>query len=267
MTDTTPNNKAALYRKIATISGAVEGAAKDGRNKDQGYTYITPASVMSAIKPHMAAQHLAIVPHLVGFETIETGVTSRSGSAYTINRVSMHYHLLDGDTGEEMVVPWQAQAGTYGDDKGLAKAQTIALRTFLIQLFQIPAEDPETDPDHRDAQPPQNEGRKPPRNTPTKPQASMPVLATQAQRDELRKLTSVLGYGKQQVTEIFAQFDVDPKALTQEGAAKVIQAMTQWAEEDARAASTPPAQAPLSDEYDDIDPPAAKNGAVAGVTK
>lgn len=140
-------NKASLYQKLATVAGQIETVEKDGRNKDQGYRYATPAGVFLAIKPHLAAVGLAIVPHLVGFETIDTGQTSRSGSPYILNRVSMHYHVLDGDSGEEMVVPWQAQAGTYGDDKGLAKAQTIALRTFLIQLFQIPAEDPETDPD------------------------------------------------------------------------------------------------------------------------
>lgn len=146
-------NKASLYQKLATVAGQIETVEKDGRNKDQGYRYATPAGVFLAIKPHLAAVGLAIVPHLVGFEAIDTGQTSRSGSPYILNRVSMHYHVLDGDSGEEMVVPWQAQAGTYGDDKGLAKAQTIALRTFLIQLFQIPAEDPETDPDAAGANP------------------------------------------------------------------------------------------------------------------
>jgi len=151
MTDAT--NRAILYRKIAAVSGAVGSAAKDGRNKDQNYTYATPASVINAVKPHMAEQGLAIVPHLVEFAEIDTGTRSGGGKPYIINRVSMHYHILDGETGEEMIVPWQAQAGTYGDDKGLAKAQTIALRTFLLQLFQVPAEDPEIDPDARDARP------------------------------------------------------------------------------------------------------------------
>lgn len=140
-------NKATIYRKIAAVAGAIEPVEKDGRNKDQGYRYPTPASVMQAVKPLMAAQGLALVPHLLECFTIDTGTTSRSGTPYTICRVSMHYHILDGETGESIVVPWQAQAGTYGDDKGLAKAQTIALRTFLIQLFQIPAEDEDTDPD------------------------------------------------------------------------------------------------------------------------
>lgn len=168
---TEQSSKAALYRKIAAVAGAIEAVEKDGRNKDQGYRYATPASVMSAVKPLMAANHLAIIPCQVHFEEVETGRASSGGKAYTINRVSMQYIVVDGESGESVTIPWQAQAGTYGDDKGLAKAQTIALRTFLIQLFQIPAEDPETDPDAAGRAPDRRASYDPPRQQPAKPAA------------------------------------------------------------------------------------------------
>jgi hypothetical protein len=188
---TEPTARAILYRKIAAVSGAVGSAAKDGRNKDQNYTYATPASVINAVKPHMAEQGIAIVPHLIEFAEIDTGTRSGGGKPYIINRVSMHYHILDGETGEEMIVPWQAQAGTYGDDKGLAKAQTIALRTFLLQLFQVPAEDPEIDPDARDARPmPEMRNAAPPaqqsRQAVVKPEPKAPT--TKPNRDRLLAL-------------------------------------------------------------------------------
>lgn len=150
-TDTTA--RSGLYRKLAIIAGAIESVAKDGQNKDQKYKYATPASVFAALKPLLAEQQLAIIPHLVESCERETGRKAASGAAFLITAVKMHYHLVDGETGEVAVVPWEAQAGTYGDDKGLAKAQTIALRTFLIQLFQIPAVDEDLDPDARDARP------------------------------------------------------------------------------------------------------------------
>lgn len=165
---------ASLYRKLAAVSGAIGAVEKDGRNQDQKYRYPTPASVMSAVKPLLGEHKLAIVPHLIEFVEIDTGQRSQGGKPFMLNRVTMHYHLLDGESGESLVVPWQAQAGTYGDDKGLAKAQTIALRTFLIQLFQIPAEDPETDPDARDARP--NAGSyAPPRQQPPRPRPEPPI--------------------------------------------------------------------------------------------
>lgn len=151
--------KSSLYRKLAAVAGAIGAVEKDGRNQDQKYRYPTPASVFLGVKPLLDEHKLAIVPHLVEFTETDTGQRSGGGKPFILNRVTMHYHILDGESGEEMVVPWMAQAGTYGDDKGLAKAQTIALRTFLIQLFQIPAEDPETDPDARDARPPADRGQ------------------------------------------------------------------------------------------------------------
>lgn len=157
--ETQPAGK--LARKLATIAGAIEAVEKDGKNKDQNYRYATPASVMSAIKPHLAKHGVMIVPHLVDFVETDTGMKSGGGKPFVLNRVLMHYHILDGESGEAMVVPWQGQAGTYGDDKGLAKAQTIALRTFLIQLFQIPAEDPDHDPDAADARPVQGASYQP----------------------------------------------------------------------------------------------------------
>lgn len=160
-----------LYGKLAAVAGAIGSVEKDNKNKDQGYRYASPASVMSAVKPLLAAHKLAIVPHLVNFEEIDSGQRASSGKPFVINRVSMHYHILDGETGDELVIPWQGQAGTYADDKGLAKAQTIALRTFLIQLFQIPTEDPETDPDARDARPP---AQQPQRAAPQRPAAQPP---------------------------------------------------------------------------------------------
>lgn len=147
---TEQTNGASLYRKLAAIAGELETVEKDGRNKDQGYTYATPASVFRVIKPLLARHKVAIVPMQAGRLEIDTGRTSRSGSPYIQHIADMTYLILDGESGEMLTATWTGVAGTYGDDKGNAKAQTIALRTFLIQLFQIPADDPDHDPDARD---------------------------------------------------------------------------------------------------------------------
>lgn len=144
---TEPTNKATLYRKLAAIAGEIETVEKDGRNKDQGYTYATPASVFRALKPLLAKHQIAVVPMQAARQDVDTGRTSRSGTPYILTAVDMSYLILDGESGESITATWSGVAGAYGDDKGNAKAQTIALRTFLIQLFQIPADDIETDPD------------------------------------------------------------------------------------------------------------------------
>lgn len=149
---TEQTNRATLYRKLAAVAGEIGAVEKDGRNKDQGYTYATPASVFRALKPILAKHQIAIVPMQSAREDTDTGRTSRSGTPYILTSVDMSYLILDGESGESITTTWTGVAGAYGDDKGNAKAQTIALRTFLIQLFQIPAEDADNDPDsHSDA--------------------------------------------------------------------------------------------------------------------
>lgn len=95
-------------------------------------------------------------------------------------------------------------------------------------------------------------------------------LASDEQREELRNLTRMLGYSREQMDEIARDLRIDLLALTEFSAKVLIETMTGWAEDDAKAATEPaaqPAQNSLKDEWADIDPPAAKNGAVAGVTK
>lgn len=195
---TEQTSRASLYRKLAAIAGEIETVEKDGRNKDQGYTYATPASVFRALKPLLAKHQVAIVPMQAARQDIDTGRTSRSGTPYILTSVDMSYLILDGESGESITATWNGVAGAYGDDKGNAKAQTIALRTFLIQLFQIPAEDADSDPDShgeapvRKAQPARTEYVPAPKpaNDPT---AELKQLVTTAKDAGIKLPVSVAG--------------------------------------------------------------------------
>lgn len=151
MTD--PVSKATLYRKIAAVAGAIDRVGKDGYNPQLKYKYATPATIMEAVKPLLAEQNLAIVPMMHGVIKEPTGSKTQSGAEKVLTRVEMNYVIIDGETGESLSCAWVGE-GEDWSDKGIAKAQTIALRTFLIQLFQIPSGDEETDADasHKTAQ-------------------------------------------------------------------------------------------------------------------
>lgn len=268
--DTT--TQATLYRKLAIVAGAALTVEKDGKNKDQNYRYATPAAVMTALKPLLAEQKIAIIPHLVEFLETDSGQRSGGGKPFILNRVLMHYHIVDGESGEAIVVPWQGQAGTYGDDKGLAKAQTIALRTFLIQLFQIPAEDPDTDPDAKDARP---DDRRPTRAAPaTYTPPAEPVRKTAAPQIDPARATpmsdkqgkaiyairSELGYTKERFIDWLVERKYEPTRLSSADASAIIEALRA---EQANPTHPQVAQPSLADEYDAIDE-APRNGA-AGV--
>lgn len=197
---TEQTNRISLYRKLAAIAGELETVEKDGRNKDQGYTYATPASVFRTIKPLLAKHQVAIVPMQSARQDVDTGRTSRSGTPYILTSVDMTYLILDGESGESLTASWSGVAGAYGDDKGNAKAQTIALRTFLIQLFQIPADDAENDPDASGPAPVARQQRPParteyveapaPRPDPT---AELKALVAQAKAAGIKLPVSVAG--------------------------------------------------------------------------
>lgn len=182
---------AIIFRKIAAVASAVSRVDKNGENTDQHYNYATPADVFAALKPHLGAQQLAIVPRLVKVQDIETPITSSRGAPYMIVRVSMKYDILDGESGQMITLEWQGQGGSYGDDKALAKAQTICMRTFLINTFQLPCYDAEHDPDAQEPEPP---GRK--RNPSASEQMRQPQRSnTTAQQSSNADAMSTKQYG------------------------------------------------------------------------
>lgn len=153
---TTPDKPISLYRKLAAIAGAIGRLGRDGYNPQLKYKYATPAAVIEAVKPLLAEHNLAIVPQVSAVVKEATGGKTQSGADKVLTRVEMTFLLLDGDSGETLAVPWVGE-GEDWSDKGIAKAQTIALRTFLIQLFQIPSGDEEHDPDARQATAPRQQ--------------------------------------------------------------------------------------------------------------
>ncbi len=146
-----PTKKATLYRKIAAVAGAIGRVEKDGYNPQLKYRYATPATIMEAVKPLLADRQIAIVPMVAEVIKEQTGGKTQSGAERVLTRVVMSYVILDGETGENLTCTWAGE-GEDWSDKGIAKAQTIALRTFLINLFQIPSGDEDTDPDTQPGQ-------------------------------------------------------------------------------------------------------------------
>ncbi len=144
--DTNIESRAGLYAKLAAVAGAIKPVEKDGNNQQLKYRYATPGAVMEACKPLLAAHRLAIIPMLTDVVKEDTGTKTQSGAATVLTRVVMTYLIVDGDSGESLAVPWAGE-GQDWSDKGVAKAETIAMRTFLINLFQIPSVDEESDPD------------------------------------------------------------------------------------------------------------------------
>lgn len=148
MTDTTTMQPSAspyatLAAKIAAIAGEIKGIQKDGYNPHQKYSYPRPETVYRATKTKLAERQIAVVPHITRIE--RAPAQTSKGNTQTATTIWMHIVIIDGETGQTMSISWAGE-GWDAQDKGIAKAQTIAMRTLFMHLFQIPSGEVE-DPD------------------------------------------------------------------------------------------------------------------------
>lgn len=132
--------KKTLVQKLAEVMGEVERVAKKGRNEHFRYDYATEADIVGAVREHMAAKSLMMVPSLEKSEWRDTGKTP-------IVSILMRFTIYDGDSDQTLsfLIPAEGQDAA---DKGYYKAMTGATKYALLKLFLIPTGD---DPEHEPA--------------------------------------------------------------------------------------------------------------------
>ena len=127
---------ASLFAKLAQIMGEVGQIEARGKNDFLGTRYITEDDVVDAVRDKLAARKIAVMPGL-GPVTREPAKTPKGKeTALTTARIS--FTFCDGETGETYTCEW-AGVGEDALDKGLTKAETSALRTFLLKAFFVSA--------------------------------------------------------------------------------------------------------------------------------
>jgi hypothetical protein len=132
-----------LYAKLAEIVAEVEGVAKSGKNTFHKYDYTTAEEMLRAIRGPLAQRKIALMPELINIS--ERELKTAKGGVSIITTVRMSFTFMDGETGQEHTCGWAGQGDDPGD-KGLAKAYTNAIKTFLREQFLIPqGDDPEAD--------------------------------------------------------------------------------------------------------------------------
>jgi hypothetical protein len=132
-----------LYAKLAEVTAAVGYVAKDGRNDFQNYRYTSAEALLAAIRGPLSDRQVVLMPSLTALSEREY-MTSK-GKASVITTAHVSFTLIDGESGESHECAWAGQGDDPGD-KGLGKAYTNAIKTFLREQFLIPqGDDPEAD--------------------------------------------------------------------------------------------------------------------------
>lgn len=132
-----------LYRKIAEVVTEVEKVDKDKRNDFHGYDYASAEAILTVLRGPLAAKHVALMPSIS--DVSERPYTTDKGRESVITTIRVTFTFVDGDTGSMHRCDWAGQGDDPGD-KGLGKAYTNALKTFLRDVFLLPqGDDPEAD--------------------------------------------------------------------------------------------------------------------------
>lgn len=113
--------------------------AKNGRNDFHGYAYATEADVVEAVRPHMVANGLMLVPHVDNVSQDQHGNTN----------IVVNYRLyhVSGEFIEFNIAASGNDKNRNGvGDKGIYKALTGASKYAILKTFMLATgDDPEKD--------------------------------------------------------------------------------------------------------------------------
>lgn len=119
----------------------VQSISKDSRNQQQGFNFRGIDAVLNTVGPVLREHGVIVVP-IAGEHTVERYPTKSGGQM--CNRVVNMAFQVFGPAGDSFMGSAVGEASDAGD-KAMTKAESVALRTFLLQALMIPTDDPDPD--------------------------------------------------------------------------------------------------------------------------
>src|SRR5215472_14397328 len=131
-----------VYVALAAAKKEVGAVAKDSRNTIQNFNFRGIDAVVNAAAPHLNAQGVITVPEVISesYDTVEVG-SKRTPMAQVRLKVAYHFYGPAGDKVTATVVSEAFDSG----DKGTPKAMSVAYRIALLQVLNLPTDEPDPD--------------------------------------------------------------------------------------------------------------------------
>lgn len=144
-----PTSAGKIFAAMAAVAKAINamGVAKTGHNKKQGYFFRGIDATLDAFAGPLSTNQIMVLPdyHVEREWTIETG----SGAKMQAYLVRGMFTLLSTEDGSSYRIgPFYGEASD-SLDKAMTKAQSVCLRTALLQSFAAPL-GPDADPEHEE---------------------------------------------------------------------------------------------------------------------
>lgn len=160
----------------------VRSIAKESRNAQQGFNFRGIDAVMDAVGPALRKHGVTVIPIAIEHEA-ERYETAKGGKM--VNRLAKMQFTVFGPRGDHFGGVTYGEAADSGD-KAMTKAESVALRTFLLQALMIPTGDPDPDAEsHERASSP-----RPATKTAAKATKAKAPSAADIEREELKAVAA-----------------------------------------------------------------------------
>ena len=158
-----------VHQALSKVMGDVQAVKKDSKNQAQRFNFRGIDAVMNAVGPALRKHGVTILPEDV--EVHRSNGTTASGKQTAEVVVKVTYRVY-GPAGDSIHGKVAAEAMDFGD-KAIAKAMSVAYRTFLLQALTIPTDEPDPDSESYERGAPSGTGGSQ-RNTPIPAEQGVP---------------------------------------------------------------------------------------------
>ena len=164
-----------VHQALSKVMEAVQAVRKDSKNQAQRFNFRGIDAVMNAVGPALRKHGVTILPEDVDVHRSNGTTASGKQTAEVVVKVTYRVYGPAGDSIHGKVA---AEAMDFGD-KAVAKAMSVAYRTFLLQALTIPTDDPDPDSESYERGVPNGIGgsqrnRGPQQNTPLPAEQGVP---------------------------------------------------------------------------------------------
>lgn len=126
---------------LAAVKNAVGAVGKNQRNTAQNFNFRGVDAVVNAAAPALNEHGVIILPRLVSYTYEQITTSGGKQAAHVIVEVE---YVFTGPAGDSLISRVPAEAIDFGD-KAVPKAMSVAYRTALLQVLNLPTDEPDPD--------------------------------------------------------------------------------------------------------------------------
>lgn len=136
-----PEDLPTVQAALSAVKRAIGAVGKTGRNTEQNYNFRGVDAVVNAAAPHLNEAGVVVAPHVKNL-TDERYETKRGAKMRNVT-VEVEY-VFTGPRGDTITASVYGESADAGD-KAVAKAMSVAYRIALLQVLNLPTDDPDPD--------------------------------------------------------------------------------------------------------------------------